>query len=111
MPETDIIIFFQQVDIAEPGTPALPGGIRNAVARSGGHADRIGKPNFMIHKAVQHSDGEDGTHPSSFKHQTCTTVYFHICLYLKIIAIAWLTPDNGYKNITNQRYKHSLFTE
>ena len=80
MPETDIIIFFQQVDIAETGTPALPGGIRNTVARPDGHTDRIREPNVMIHKAVQHSDGEDGTHPSSFKHQTCATVYIHICL-------------------------------
>ena len=80
MPETDIIIFFQQVDIAETGTPALPGGIRNTVARPGRHTDRIREPNVMVHKAVQHSDGEDGTHPSSFKHQTCATVYFHICL-------------------------------
>ena len=41
--QSDVIVFFQQVDIAVFGTPALTGHIRKSVAGSGTDADGIGK--------------------------------------------------------------------
>ena len=47
--QTDIIVLLQQVDIAELCTPTLAGCIRQTIASSCRHPDRIRKTNIMIH--------------------------------------------------------------
>lgn len=65
--QSDVIVFFQQVDIAVLGTPALTGHIRKSVAGSGTDTDGIGKANATIHKAVEHTASEDAAHTAALQ--------------------------------------------
>ena len=66
--DTDIIILFQQIDIAEFRSTPLSGHIRESVASSGRDAYRIRKTNLLIHKVVQNPTSKDTTHTTTFKY-------------------------------------------
>ncbi len=81
--QPDVIVFFQQVDIAVLGTPALTGHIGKSVAGSGTDADGIGKANATVHKAVEHTASEDAAHAAALQNKTATVVntyhFLHKC--------------------------------
>ena len=72
MAPADVIVMLQQVDVAETRAAALSRDIRDAITRSCRDTDRIGKTDAMIHKAIEHADGEDAAHAASLQNQSRT---------------------------------------
>ena len=81
MPETDIIIFFQQVDIAVPGTSPLPRHVRQSVACTRADTNRIRKADAPVHEIVQHAAGEYASHASTLQNQAAPIVYMYYFLH------------------------------
>ena len=79
--QSDVIVFFQQVDIAVLGTPALTGHIGKSVAGSGTDADGIGKANATIHKVVEHTASEDAAHTATLQNKTATVINMYYFLH------------------------------
>ena len=92
--ETDVAILFEQVDIAVTGATALRRHIRQSVARTGTHANRVGETYAAIHQAVEHAAGEHTAHTAPFEYQTR-------CRSQLIVGVHHCFFDLNFPKVTN----------
>ena len=89
MANTDILVSGQIIDVRDTSTPRLAAHIRHAITCPSRYSHRIREMNIMLHEGIQYPTGEDPSHASSLKNQTCCfQIQFHNTLSaFKILKI------------------------